>query len=209
MSGKFRMAVQVLGVFLVLSLLVFGIYNFNMILVLGAFLASFAIGRLFCGWFCPMGTWMEYVVARFSRNGQVPGWIQNKIFRGSFFAGFAVFFYWAFTFLPRPYNGFAVMGVMVVFGTGLGLLFAPKTWCAYACPWGTMMSLAGRYRFFTHSVSDCKKCYVCTKQCFKPEMLRAELASMESDGELPRMPDCISCQKCVDSCPKNAIKLAS
>lgn len=208
MSGKVRLAVQLLGVFLVVSLLMFGVYNFNMILVVGAFLASFAVGRLFCGWFCPMGTWMEYVVSRFSRKGEVPSWVKSTWFRAVVLLSFAAFFAWSMLVLPRPWNGFAVMGAMFFFGTGLGLLFAPKTWCGYACPWGTFMNLAGRRKMFSHTVNDCKKCYVCTKECYKPEMLRDQLSTMDGDGQLPGMPDCISCQKCVEACPKKALKIA-
>lgn len=208
MSGKIRLAVQLLGVFLVISLLIFGIYNFNMIIVVGAFLASFAVGRLFCGWLCPMGTWMEYVISRFSRKGQVPIWMKHKAFRAGFLAIFAIFIFWSFTVLPRPWNGFVIMFAMLVFGTSFGLLFAPKTWCAYACPWGTLMNMAGTRRFLSHTVSDCKKCYVCTASCFKPDMLHQSLEKLLGDGMLAGMSDCISCQKCVDRCPKKALKIA-
>lgn len=209
MFGKLRLAVQLLGVFLVISLLVFGIYNFNMILVAGAFLASFAVGRLFCGWFCPMGTWLEYVVSRFSRNQAPPKWLKSRLFRITVVILFAAFFAWAFITLPRPWNGFAVMGAMLVSGSFLGVMYAPKTWCGYACPWGSMMNLAGRHRFFSHQVSGCKKCFLCTKSCYKPEMLHDELTAIEGEGSLPVMPDCISCGKCVDACPKKALKMAS
>jgi len=207
MSQRVRLAVQLLGVFMVISLLFFGVYSFNLVLVLAAFLASFLIGRLFCGWFCPLGTFMEYIISRFSRRTEVPSIIKHKGVRFLFLSVFALFMVWSLTALPRLWASFLLVGVMFVLGTVLGLLYSPKTWCAYVCPWGTLMSVTGRRALLTHQLKGCKKCYLCATACFKPEMLKGGLKAAENSGSMPKLADCLGCQQCAERCPQQALKI--
>jgi len=205
---KVRFAVQLLGVFMVISLLFFGVYSFNLVLVLAALLASFLIGRLFCGWFCPLGAFMEHVVSRFSRKGEVPAVVRHKAFRLIFFLGFALFLAWAVISLPRLWASMLLVAAMFVLGSAFGLLYAPKTWCAHVCPWGSLMSVTGRQLLFSHRLEGCRKCYRCTSACFKPEMLKGALQAAENSGKLPKLADCIGCQRCTECCPQQALKIA-
>jgi len=205
--SKFRNSTQLFGLALAVTLLTFRVWSFNLILVISALLISFYAGRIFCGWLCPMGTWLEHAVSKISRKKEIPSLITSKFSRFTFLFLFLTGLTLAFYKFPTMYVSFGVIGFMMLSATGMGIIYSPKSWCAYTCPWGTMMSLGGKFQKFRHQRKDCINCCSCLKSCPKPEMLDAFLKNNDISEDGLVIPDCIKCMSCMEKCTKKAISI--
>jgi len=99
------------------------------------------------------------------------------------------FFYWRVFFL-----------VMVF----LGMLYIQRFYCRTLCPLGAIMGLAGQYAFLHLSIDAalCDECKVCEYVC----PMGVPILKYKEEGEI-RSPLCIMCLKCLESCPKGAIRV--
>ena len=78
----------------------------------------------------------------------------------------------------------------------LGVSIAPRTWCTF-CPMGTMQRMIGGNKHQLQvDMTKCIECRKCEKSC------RMHLPIMNSTHN----PDCIKCGKCIDVCPKDALR---
>lgn len=185
-----------------------------------AVLSSFLLGRMFCGWLCPIGTASEWLW----RLCEWSGWKTWKLpkaldipLRGLKYLLLG-FFLWAIVvkmsveqiqvFLESPYYKIAdakmlffflhpstttvvVLGLLVLFSFKIKQFF-----CRYLCPYGALLGLVtmpGPTRI-RRNPKTCTQCGLCDKSCFchLPVSRKKQIVS----------PECIACMRCVEVCPQ-------
>lgn len=181
---------------------------------------SLLVGRIFCGFACPLGTFQELLsLINFKSNikqqkknkfhFEVSRQVTNKI-RWLFFGVVFLFaLLWSILILPlfNPFSGFLFLhppfdftllisffGLIVI---GIASVFFYRPYCRFLCPFGAGSDLLSRFAKNTYQrTEDCTECGLCEKIC--PTQ---EAASNSKKGE------CYYCNRCVEICPEDAIKL--
>ena len=188
--------------------------------VLPLLLITLFLGRVFCGWLCPVNLLLEYT-AKFRnffqrlglpfRTVQFSFNIKYYLLEGglvfSFFAGipFLSFLYppliiareaYFYVYL-LPMTGLLFLLAIVFFE----FLFSPRCWCRSFCPGGALYSLLGRLRILRISAEKAQctlkeeNCSVCYESC--------------SMGLYPagddNLAECDNCGKCIADCPEKAL----
>ncbi|MEW6662413.1 MAG: 4Fe-4S binding protein [Bacillota bacterium] len=210
MYQKIRLGIQLFAAVLALLLLGVGVYSFNLLYVASALGLAFFAGRFFCGWLCPLGLFTERVLKFFSREKKVPAFMTSGWFRygftGLFLAGFILLWVSPLAAIVKP---FILMGTMFVLATIIGMLFYPKGWCAYVCPWGVLASLIGRMAPYQMVIGGgCKGCMSCAKACPVTGILEPAVAHTRETKEPAIMQTrCIRCMQCAEACPMGNIDL--
>ncbi|MBS3976166.1 MAG: 4Fe-4S binding protein [Syntrophomonadaceae bacterium] len=212
MYQKIRLGIQLFASLLALLLLGVGVYSFNLLYVASALGLAFFAGRFFCGWLCPLGLFTERVLKFFSREKKIPAFMTKSWFRygftALFLAGFVILWVSPLAEIVKP---FILMGTMFVLAIIIGVLFYPKGWCAYVCPWGVLSSMIGRVAPYQMVVGeDCKGCLRCAKACPVTGILEPAIARTRETKEAAVMQTrCIRCLQCAGACPLGNIDLKS
>ena len=183
-------------------------------LALGLLAVTAVLGRVFCGWVCPLGSLMEVMglvrgrwrgvslskrlgIARFAVlivligagvvGANFAGWLDPLVMSARAFH------------LTRgarlDWTGTVIAGTLV--GTVLATaLLASRTWCRVACPLGALLSLATRFAPWRRQVLDaCTECETCSSVC--------PMGNSWSDHSPG---DCIGCRRCEVACPQHAAR---
>ncbi len=158
-------------------------------------------GRYWCGWMCPRGAFLDYIMARFSRNKPAPAWLRSTSFR----VGALIFLMSAMSFQlvhawPNPQAigrvFITLLTVTTVVGIGLAIAYKPRTWCGF-CPMGTLSSWISLGKKPLTVASSCRDCSACAKLC--PMTLTPHKQDTQSRA------NCIKCAQCVTRCPQKAL----
>jgi len=194
-----------------------------MIIVLIVLLATtLVIGRLFCGYACPLGAVQE-LISKFQfkntikNNGKrkyvlnIPKNIRLGIRGGMFFVIVVLAIIWsinllqlinpflAFSFFTSPL-GFVLWIPLLILGiTIVASFFMYRPWCTLACPFGALANITSRFsRYKLKRTENCTDCGLCEGICPVDEAGRSDSKS-----------ECYLCNRCVDICPQNAIKFSN
>lgn len=165
-------------------------------------LLTFAFGRVFCGYLCPIGAIQELFYRAPVRKLEIRSKIFPVIFRFAFFVVFVilsmvfsigVLFYFGF------YDFFNLNIASVFFYLFLGLLivslFIYRPFCRFFCPYGVLLSLASIKSIFKLRRNDnCVDCKKCEKICPTNEADKPDSAQ-----------ECYLCLRCKDVCAVDAI----
>jgi polyferredoxin len=171
------------------------------------FIGGFALlaGRAFCSWSCPFGSiqdMMNFASRKFSgtRNLEVRNhpWIKYALLLVSLVIVVDV--------LGYINLGFAIPSVLVyapiVFFIALSLsIFVSRFWCRFLCPLGAIISTANKFSFLRLKIKreSCTECGICKKNCL---MMNENEKHVNINST-----DCILCIKCLEKCPKKAVKI--
>ena len=169
------------------------------------------LGRVFCGWVCPLGTVQDLV--RLAR-GRGPG--------ASFVERLSSIRYWVLLALigaavvgvnvagwfdPLVFSGralhvgpgmdwtpaaiaWSVVGVVIAL-----VLLAPRFWCRTLCPLGAVLALVARLTPYRRRVgASCTECDTCATAC---PMGQSRIKNAPTE--------CIGCRRCRVACPEQAI----
>ena len=179
-----------------------------------------SLGRAFCGWACPFGSFQD-LLHGFRKGKKV---FNPKPFKYTkyFILLTTLLLSWVFVdtifckFCPSA-SLFATIPMRVIspdlnygffFNVHLTtlvvaiilFLLVSRFWCRYICPLGSIMGTFNSVSIFKISLSQekCIKCNLCLINC--PMGIR-EIDDINDSS------DCIKCGVCVDECPHNALRL--
>jgi polyferredoxin len=162
-------------------------------------------GRFWCGWVCPRGSFLDYVMGRFSRNKPAPAWMRSQRFRVGALVGLMTLMSVQMAFAwPDPQAigrvFITLLTVTSLLGVGLALAYKPRTWCSF-CPVGTMSNWVSWGKRPLHlNASACTSCSACAKIC------PMGLTPHQQDSSHAA---CIKCEQCVTRCPKKALSFVA
>ncbi len=174
------------------------------------------LGRIFCGWICPVGFLLE--MAEKVRRGlnrlgivtldvQFPRW--NKYVILVLFILFASIGVWLSEWIYGPQlaaseaNTIAVLGVLkkgvpILFAIFLfEVLFSKRFLCRVVCPGGALYSLLSFFRIVRvkHEASSCVGCNQCVPVC--------TMGLEPNVGKIGH--ECDGCGTCIGSCPVSSL----
>ena len=197
------------------SLIVFGLL----------FVASLFLGRAFCGWICPAGAMQELcakVRNKNCKNGK-RNWIKYGIWL-PWVSIIVVMFIQAGSIvaidpLYQTYFGISITGVesaimfLVIAGliAGIALVTGKRGACHTICWMAPFMIIGRKIRNSAdwpalQLESDrnlCINCKACTRICSMSLDVNAMVQKQAMENA-----ECVMCGRCVDVCPKGAIKYA-
>lgn len=182
-------------------------------------LLALTMGRVFCGWICPVNTVLEGCDALRKRalprlgirppDVAVPRWAKWVILwvgvGGAVLGDLALMAH----FLPHVQIGRDVFSIMVFGGATLGawifgaiviaeLLFSRRVWCRSLCPTGALLGWLGSFSLvrIRKRSGDClAECAACSRVC--PMDLNPAVSVSQTE--------CVNCAVCVSSCPANLL----
>ena len=194
------------------------IFSSSFVLLGIFFIASFLLGKVFCGYICPLGAIQEWLrplgkKLGFRQDYELPE-KADKYLRYAKYLVLVVIVYYSFYLGDLvfrhygPYNalmhlgheidekpvGYIALLIIIVIS-----MFSKNFWCRYLCPLGAFFGIIRKISFLKidRNVETCIDCGMCDKSC--PAGLSIMTASSLKKA------DCISCGKCVDVCPKNSL----
>jgi len=185
----------------------------------GALLLTVVVLRKgFCGYICPFGAAQELIGklrkkkiaehdtdnSRYLKYG-----ILAAILIGTAVTGSLVF---------REYDPFVTLfhfgkgvfwdiepghlGAFLITVAVLGMsIFAGRFWCKHLCPLAAIMNIFAFLSFtkITRNTKTCIDCGICDKNC--------QMNINVSEPKEVRSLECINCNECVRSCPKNSLQI--
>jgi len=181
-------------------------------IIVGGILLAPILGRFWCGWLCPRGTFLEYVIEKVSQKSSIPGTLRSRTFKLFIAVIMAIMF--VIVLLDKnplltSEDELASIGGFIVFmcivttlliSIPLGIIYMPRTWCSF-CPVGYAQSLLSRNKILKISIEDCRNCKKCHSSC------NLDLCKdYTGKSKTIEAPDCIACMKCSDSCKIGASK---
>jgi ferredoxin-type protein NapH len=190
---------------LFLALFVFLIINGQVQLWMGLFVLSvltiFLLGRVYCGWICPINTVMRGIAwikkKLRMKSAKIPAWITRPWVRIFVLALFiAVFIFTMVSGKKLP-----VLPALLAIGLFLTFFFPEELWHRYLCPYGTIMSLPAKKSKYAMTIQSelCNRCGMCMRVC-------PAKAVEKREGHYQILKkDCIVCMECSRVCKQDAI----
>ena len=168
-------------------------------------------GRVFCGWFCPLGALLNlmYYLKQFlhihnhselaTRLEKWRLWLLGGFILAVSAVGAVAFLFTPFALLSHEITRLSSGQVpWLLLGLLLsGFLFFPRFWCVSFCPTGLLMAEFSRFRKLKPALGEaCVHCGHCVSECPSQTMDSQTGAASEA---------CLSCGRCSDGCPQKAI----
>lgn len=202
MKKALQRIVQILFLALFIFLIIAGKVQIWMGLFLLGILASFLLGRIYCGWLCSINTVMTGVT-----------WIKKKlhikslkipVFLTKAWVRYTALGLFAVAFIVTMITGkkLPVLPVLFALGVLLTFLFPEELWHRYLCPYGTLLHLPAKTAKF-HMTIDAQKCNNCGA-CMRVCPAKA-VEKQETRHEISKS-DCIVCMECSRKCKQEAIR---
>ncbi|MDA3935416.1 MAG: 4Fe-4S binding protein [Actinomycetota bacterium] len=191
---------------------------------------TFVLGRVWCGWVCPLGTALD-VVPPTSKKIRIPGerWLRGlkyafllailvggaagtlalawldpiTIMGRTLIVGVEPFVQTRDIAMPAPEFSQVWPSILVLglFAVIMGLgAIRSRFWCRYACPLGALLAIVARFSRVRPTV-DQGTCISCRK-CAKT--CPVESVSPD-DGYSMDSAECVMCLECGDVCPTDAV----
>jgi len=184
----------------------------GLVFTLITLILTLRFGRFFCGWICPLGSFIDAVDKVSARK---PKWIKAAgikyylllIIILAATGGLSVAWVldpmsWAartWGIFSRKSDSLNTAWFFMVFLILFSILGGRRAFCRMLCPLGAALAVIARFSRFSFKRSDtCSDCGTCAFDC--------RMAAIDPDnGEISKS-ECIQCQTCVDSCKMNALE---
>ncbi|WP_174591758.1 4Fe-4S binding protein [Methanocella conradii] len=161
--------------------------------------SSLIVGRLFCGYICPIGAAQELASKAIKRQIHIDVKLSEKV-RAAFFLAFIVggvglaslAHFNPFSLISSWLSTFKLIALIVIVAASI---FIYRPWCTLLCPFGFFMNLTSRLSFFRLKLNDnCVDCGACMKKCPTGQPYKGSA-----------MAECYWCVRCLKACKHNAI----
>ena len=161
--------------------------------------SSLILGRLFCGYICPIGAAQELASKAFKKQIHIDVKLSEKV-RAAFFLAFiaggaglaSLAHFNPFNLVSSWLFTFKLIALIVIVAASI---FIYRPWCTLLCPFGFLMNLTSRLSLFRlNRNGSCIDCGACMKKCPTGQPYR------DSD-----MAECYWCARCLKACKHNAI----
>lgn len=161
--------------------------------------SSLLVGRLFCGYICPMGAAQELVSKIVKKQIHMDVKISEMV-RACFFVIFVVagvglaslVKFNPFSLISSWTGTFKLLALVVIV---FAAIFVYRPWCTLLCPFGFLMNLTSRLGLFRLKLNDqCIDCGACMKKCPTGQAYKGS-----------KMAECYWCGRCLKACKKGAI----
>ena len=202
MRKNLQIIIQVIFLGLFIFLLVKGKAQLWMALFLLGIIASFLLGRIYCGWICSINTSMKgvtWIKKKLKiKNLKIPYSLTKPWVRTFALALFIT----VFIFIMITGKSLPVLPFLFSLGILITFFYPEELWHRYLCPYGSIIRLPA-LKSAHHMVIDAEKCIncgACTRVCPAKAIVRHE-----SHHEILKE-DCLVCFDCSDACKKDAIK---
>jgi NapH/MauN family ferredoxin-type protein/MauM/NapG family ferredoxin protein len=162
------------------------------------------MGRVFCGWVCPIGTISDFIPRtkrKFSSFFKIKYYILVFLLVLTFFGYQFLFFSDPLVITTRSLVFLSQMRVpMVIIGIGiLVVALGERSWCRLICPLGALLGIISCGKLITiHIKEDCTQCHACERVCPMDAIAEQHI----------RKTECTLCMRCVEICPQNALVLS-
>jgi len=192
--------VRILFLALFTFLIALGKPQLWMIFFVLSLLGSFLLGRVYCGWFCPISTIMSAITAikkkLHLKNSKVPKLLMKPWVRIASVGIFMALF--VFTLISG--RKLPVLAALLFVGAALTLFFAEELWHRYLCPYGLILSFPSAKASHAMTVDPllCNNCGTCIRVC-------PAKAVVKKDRHEIITKDCLVCNECAASCKQEAI----
>lgn len=174
-----------------------------------AMASATVLGRYWCNWMCPRGSFLEYVLARFSLRRRFPPLFKRGYFLASVVAVFMFMMGLNLYLLCQTHSVVSALGITLtrllvtstIAAVILGIAYEPRAWCVI-CPGATFAKFAAAFKgkkpYLVNEAAACTSCRLCEKSC----MLHIDASRSGVIGD----PDCLKCFACVENCPSKALR---
>lgn len=206
------LAITVCPIGLLQNLIISGTLPFYFLGMVAAY--GLALGRGWCGWFCPFGTVNDLLAFRKVRFVRALSPVKLLVLLGTGVAAWRLADTWFCKLCPAasleaslPYLGLGIAQVNTPFlihmgtlaGALAGMVLVARFWCRYLCPMGGLLSLFNRASFFGLRLQGdkCSGCGMCSRSCPMGIKPHREINSA----------DCVKCGECVPSCKIGALSI--
>jgi len=205
MSNKKATTLRVIVEIIFLALFLFLLRNKDLqrwFLIFGiGLLGAIFLGRVYCGWICPMETLFRPINWLYSKlkikRLKTPAVFKNNIFRWTVLVLFVMLMVAVKAFKIRM----NLLLYITAFSVLVTLVFEEEFWHRYICPFGTLLSIFSRNPLFGMRVekTSCVSCGICQRVC------PVSAIEKEDDGMKIDTSECLVCLKCKEKCPKTSI----
>jgi polyferredoxin len=205
MSNKKATTLRVIVEIIFLALFLFLLRNKDLqrwFLIFGiGLLGAIFLGRVYCGWICPMETLFRPINWLYSKlkikRLKTPAVFKNNIFRWTVLVLFVMLMVAVKAFRIRM----NLLLYITAFSVLVTLVFEEEFWHRYICPFGTLLSIFSRNPLFGMRVekTSCVSCGICQRVC------PVSAIEKEDDGMKIDASECLVCLKCKEKCPKTSI----
>ena len=200
---KWQRLVQALFLIGFIGVMATGYVQLWMLVFAGSLVGALLLSRFYCGWLCPINTLTDVVNGLYRKmkwkRKPVPGWAKSPWVRVVVLAAFLGILFMTI----RTGRRLPVLPALTVLGVVLTLAFVPAFWHRYLCPYGTLLSLPGKFARLHWFVKkdDCTGCNVCVRVC------PAEAVAVDSTTHKARIDKslCLACTACAKACPTETI----
>lgn len=202
MVSKRASIVRTIFFFVFIAVMLSGKEQIWMGLIFASIILAAVFGRYYCGWLCPIHTVIRPVTALKEKLGLKNTDVDKKIGSKIRILVFIVFLGGLFFTIYSMKIGkkFPLPLIIIPIGVIVTILKSERVWHRYICPWGTLLSLTGRFSKKGLKADTCTGCTKCKNEC------RTDAISMDKGIAKIDPKECLLCFECQDHCPINAIK---